>query len=178
MGLLVNLSAMSARAADPLTRLIGSPNAVNATLGYENVQMRHPFRRVKGEEVDLRPLFAWINRGKLSRSAKPFDQESPRPDWRPVDGTVISVLDDAVLVAKGISRSPVFVRNCPADLAAAPGKPLSIVAVEAGIVEFDLKTGVKEKVPVYDHGIPFTPPPAAITNVVTTPVRVLPVKVP
>jgi hypothetical protein len=152
--------ALPVMAADPLTRLTGSAQAVNTTLGFENVLQLHPQRRVGGEEVNLQPLFSWINRGKLSRGAKPFDQPCPLPDWHPIDGTIVNVMDDAVLIAKGISKSPVIVRNYPKTMKPVVGAPATIVAKAAGVFEYESGAGAKEQVPVFDYGVPFQPPAA------------------
>jgi hypothetical protein len=160
---------LGVQAGDPLKRFVVSPQAVNTTIGYENVGQRHPFRVVNGETVDLRPLFAWINRGKTSRGAKPFDQPSPLRDWRPVDGTIVAVTDDAVLVAKGISKALVFVKNLPPELRLAKGAPVSVVAVEAGQFEHKDVSGLKQVVPIFDHGVPAAPPANLPTNIVVKP---------
>lgn len=163
------LPSFSAFAADPLNRLVNSPQGVNTTLGFENVEQRHPFRTVNGEQIDLRPLFSWINRGRVSRSSKPYDQQCPLPDWRPIDGTIIKVMDDALLVAKGISKSPVILKNYPRNLATTVGTPVSVVAMQAGSFDFASKAGGKDRIPIFDHGVPLTPPPAAVTNVIVRP---------
>lgn len=168
------LICAGARAADPLQRYQGSPRDVNTTLGFENIEQRNPVRLVNGQQVDLRPLFAWINRGKVPRGRKTFDQPCPLPDWRPLDGTIIKVMDDAVLMARGISRQPVIVRNYPKNLLPVEGGPAAVLAVEAGAFEFESKSGAKEKVPVYDYGIPVSPAPTPTTNSVVKPAFINP----
>lgn len=159
----------SAGAGDPLKRLAVPPQAVNSTIGYENVGQQHPFRTINGETVDLRPLFAWINRGRTSRGAKPFDQPSPLRDWRPIDGTIVGVVDDAALVARGISKTLVFVKNLPPELRLAKGAAVSVVAVEAGQFEHKDASGLRQIVPIFDHGVPAAPPANAATNLVVRP---------
>ncbi len=170
-GLIAVFSLLSqlAFAADPPNRFANPAQGVNTTLGFENIEQRHPFRTVNGEQIDLRPLFSWINRGRVSRSSKPYDQQCPLPDWRPIDGTIIKVMDDALLVAKGISKSPVILKNYPRNLSTTVGSPVSVVAMQAGSFDFASKAGGKDRIPIFDHGIPFTPPPAAVTNVVVRP---------
>ena len=146
---LVLLGAPS-RAADPLSKYVIAPQAMNTTLGYENVEQSHSTRVINGEAVDIKPLFTWINRGKVQRGSKPFDQPSPLPAWKPIDGTVLKVMDGALLVAKGISRTPVIVKNVPRSAyEAGTGGAISVAAVEAGALD-----SIQGKVPIYDYGSP------------------------
>lgn len=166
----VSLMAADRRpaAGDPLSRLIGKPQAVNTTVGFEAVEQRHPFRRVNGKEADLRQLFSWINRGKVIRGKRPFTQECPAADWHPVNGTIVSVMDDAVLVSLPLSRNAVFIKNYPKDLNPTKGGDVAVVAVEAGTFDYEAGVGRRESVKVYDYGVPFTPAVLPATNVVDT----------
>lgn len=146
------LLGASTRAADPLNKYVIAPQAMNTTLGYENVEQSHSTRVVNGESVDIKPLFTWINRGRVQRGTKPFDQPCPLPTWKPIDGTVLKVMDDALLVAKGISRTPVIIKNVPRSAyAASSSGAISVVAVEAGTLDSS-----QGKVPIYDYGTPGT----------------------
>lgn len=156
--------SVTADAADPLNKYLVAPQAANTTLGYENVDQRHTIRELNGERIDLQPLFAWINRGRINRGGKPFDQPCPLPKWRPIDGTVIKVMQGDVLVAKGISRSPVIIKNIPASLLVREGATLAVMAAEAGSFELPSKDGLKDRIPVYDHGVPIQAPVPVMTN--------------
>ena len=158
--------ASQPQATDPLSRLVGSPQAVNTTLGFEAVEQKHPFRRMNGEDVDLRPLFSWINRGKVVRGKKPFAAECPAPEWRPIGGTIVSVMDDAILLSRSLSRTAVVIKHYPTDLNPAKGDFVTVVAVKAGSFDYEADGGRKESLPVYDYGVPFIPPVAPGTNVV------------
>ena len=154
----------------PLSRSTTRSQGANATLGYEGVEQKHPFRKVNGEEISLRPLFAWINRGKVIRGGVSYSAESPMRQWHPLSGTIVSVLDDAVLLSLPLSRKAVFIKNYPKDLNPLEGREVSVVAVAAGTFDYEAKSGRKASVAVYDYGVPFTPAtlPAAGTAVGTT----------
>ncbi len=161
---------MTSDGADPLSKYLIAPQAVNTTLGFERVEQRHSLREINGEKVDLQPLFAWINRGRVNRGMKPFDQPCPLPGWRPVEGTVIKVMDDVVLVARGISKTPVIVKNFPMHPGPQQGSNVCVVALETGSLELPSKDGLKDFIPIFDHGLVIkrdavpAPPSAAATN--------------
>ncbi len=110
---------------------------------------RHPFRKVDGIIYDIRPQVVYFEHRGGSNLM---------PEWRPIVGEVIQILDDGLLVRAeelhgivGDERN-VFLRNYPGQDSLTDGKYVVALARRADRYQYTTVGGGRATVEAWDYG--------------------------
>jgi hypothetical protein len=111
---------------------------------------KDPHRKVKNEKgemvnVDLRPLFAWVNSRKGG--------VSPMPEWKRFEVTVNEHLKDGMLVTR--DAFVFHVKNYPQKLPV--GTTIQLFVRDVGTYDHQPKGASLATLHAFDYGIPYTP---------------------
>lgn len=157
VGIILISSCLSVAASDALSRIGGftggrepAVSQPRTTRGFSRNLLVDPFRKVDGRRHDLRPLMNWANAGLSTPSTQPYTVPNPMPDWQVVEGRIIQVIDEGVLVVRG--ETVCLVRNWPGKAKAVDNDEIDVLALRAGTFQYRSTAGASKTIAAYDYG--------------------------
>jgi hypothetical protein len=114
--------------------------------GIPDERLKGLFRSCEGQSFDLRKLWDWYE-------SYQFGQRPPPADWYRIQGKVLSVSTEGILVsAKDLGDEPLFLKNYPRESALVDGSSIKTLAMLVGRYSYSSAGGAAKTVRMFDYG--------------------------